>query len=68
MSDWVVVYRSITRGSDDVRASASLSKEAALIHARALSHQGHEVDRIEGQNGQVIVKEEIMRWLEANPA
>ncbi len=67
MSDWVVVYRSITRGSDNTRAPASPSKETALIHARALKRQGHEVTEIEGPNGQVIGKEEIMRWVAANP-
>jgi hypothetical protein len=30
----------------------------------SLKRQGHEVDRIEGPNGQVIGKDEIMRWLE----
>jgi hypothetical protein len=59
VSDWVVVYRSITRGSDNTRAPASPSKETALIHARALMRQGHEVHRIEGPNGQVIGQEEL---------
>ena len=67
MSDWVPVYRSITRGSDNTRASASPSKEAALVHARALMRQGHAVTKIEGPNGQVIGQEEIRRWVAANP-
>ena len=38
---------------------ASPNKETALIHARA--------HRIEGQNGEVIGKEEIMDWVKAKP-
>jgi hypothetical protein len=67
MSDWVVVYRSITRHSDNTRAPTSTSKEAALIHARALIRQGHEMIEVEGPNGQVIGKEEIVRWVRAHP-
>ena len=71
MSDWVVVYRSVTRGGDNAQPSTSASsptKEGAFIQARALRRAGHEVIKIEGPNKQVIEKEEIMRWVEANPA
>ena len=70
MSDWVVVYRSITRGGDNGEPStspSSPSKKGAFIQARALMRQGHEVINIIVQNDQVIEKEEIMRWVKANP-
>lgn len=67
MSDWIVVYRSITRGIADTNAPASPTREAALVHARAVRRQGHEVLRIEGPEGQVIGKGEIERWRAANP-
>ncbi len=66
MSDWVVVYGNITRGTDDVRATSS-SKEAALKQAAALMRQGHEVHRIEGPNGEMIGKEQIKAWVAAHP-
>jgi len=62
-----VVYRNITRGSDNVRAAAAPRKETAFIHARVLMRQGLDVHRIEGPNGQVIGEEEIGRWVAANP-
>lgn len=70
MSDWVVVYRSITRGNNNAQPSTSASspsKTGAFIEARALMRQGHEVIEIQGQNGQVIGNEEIRRWVAANP-
>jgi len=66
MADWVIIYRSVGRDTD-VRSPALSSKEAALSFARALMHQHCEVDRIEGLHGQVIDKEEIERWVAANP-
>ena len=59
MSDWVIVYRNVSRDRTDVRSPALSSQEAALSFARALMHQHCEVDRIEGPQGQVIGKEEI---------
>ena len=62
MSDWTVVYYDVFRGKDEVRAPISPSKERALEEARTLMRRGHEVDRIEGHNGQVIVKEKIRQF------
>jgi hypothetical protein len=70
MSDWKVVYWSITRGGDNAEPStspSSPSKKGAFIQARALGHAGNEVIKIIGPNDEVIEKEEIMRWVKANP-
>ena len=71
MSDWVVVYRSITRGGNNAQPSTSASspsKTGAFIQARALMRAGNEVLEINnGPNGQVIGREEIRRWVAANP-
>lgn len=69
MSEWVVVYRSIIRGGDNAEPSTSPSsprKEGAFTQAGALRRAGHEVMEIKGPNGEVIGKEEILRWIAAN--
>jgi hypothetical protein len=67
MTDWIVVYRNFFGGGEVRAPAASRSKEAALSLARSLMRAHYEVDRIEGPNGQVIGKEEIERWVAANP-
>ncbi len=66
MSDWVVFLRS-TRTGGLAQAPTSTSKENALSFARSLKRQGSEVVKIEGPNGEVLDKEEIERWIAANP-
>jgi hypothetical protein len=65
MPDWSVVSREPVHGRD-ITSPASPSKEAALIRARDLRRQHHEIIRIEGPDG-AIEKEEIEIWLAANP-
>jgi hypothetical protein len=65
MSDWKVYYRD---DLDNDRTSRSIaSKEDALAQARTLHRrQRAEIYRIEGPDGDLVRKEEIMRWLSAN--
>jgi len=62
MSDWKVYYRDTL---DQDRTSPSISsREAALAQARNLHRrQRAEIYRIEGPNGGVVPKDEIMRWV-----
>jgi hypothetical protein len=45
----------------------SPTKEGAFSLARARVRQFYEIIRIEGPNGEVIGKEEIMRWVKDHP-
>jgi hypothetical protein len=68
MSDgWTLITHDPARGSDNVRAPTSPTKEGAFSLARARVRQFHEIIRIEGPNGEVIGKEEILRWLKDHP-
>ncbi len=67
MLGWTVVYRNPVPGGPAKIGPEAETKEAALRHARAYEHAGHEVHRIEGPQGQVIGKEEIECWMAANP-
>lgn len=62
MSDWKVYYRDTL---DQDRTSQTIaSKEAALAQARNLHRRQHaEIYRIEGSDGGIIGKAEIMRWV-----
>jgi len=65
ISDWRILYRDQL---DQDRTSQSIpSKEAALKQASDLyRRQRAELYGIEGPNGQVLPKGEIMRWMSAN--
>ena len=65
MSDWKVLYRD---GLDRDRTSRSIpSREAALKQARDLYFRQHaELYRIEGPNGRILPKDEVMRWVSSN--
>lgn len=65
MSDWVVVYRDV-HGRGSV-SPALPTRETALIRARDLKRQHHVVGKIEGPDGEVVDKQEIERWVAANP-
>jgi hypothetical protein len=68
MSDgWTLIVHDPARGRDDVRAPTSPTKEGAFSLARARVRQFYEIIRIEGPNGEVIGKEEIMRWVKDHP-
>ncbi len=65
MSDWKVLYRDDL--DYDRTSRTSPSEEAALERARQLYFQRRaEIYRIEGPNGLILPKEEIMRWMSAN--
>jgi len=65
MSDWKVLYRD---DLDRDRTSQSIpSEKAALEQARRLYlKEGAEIYGIEGPDGLILPKEEIMRWMSAN--
>jgi hypothetical protein len=65
VSDWKVLYRD---DLDRDRISRSnISEEAALERARQLYfEEGAEIYRIEGPDGLILPKEQIMRWMSAN--
>ncbi len=67
MIGWIVVYRNPLPGGPAKMGPEVQTKEAALSRARSYEHAGHEVHRIEGPEGEVITKEEIERWIVANP-
>ena len=67
MLGWVVVYGNPIREGQDRRAPEAPAREAALSRARSLVLAGHKVHRIEGPQGEVINKDEIERWMAANP-
>jgi len=65
VSDWKVLYRD---NLDQDRTSlSSPTDEAALERARQLYLKDRaEIYRIEGPNGLILQKGEIMRWVSAN--
>jgi hypothetical protein len=65
VSDWKVLYRD---DLDRDRMSRSIpSREAALRQARDLYFRKHaELYRIEGPNGRILPKDEVMRWVSSN--
>ena len=65
MSDWKVFYRD---DLDQDRTSRNIaSKEDALAQAGILHRRRRaEIYRIEGPDGNLVRKEEIMRWVSAN--
>jgi hypothetical protein len=65
VSDWKVLYRD---DLDRDRTSRSISsREAALEQARDLYFRQHaELYRIEGPNGRIVPKDEVMRWVSSN--
>jgi hypothetical protein len=65
VTDWKVLYRD---DLDQDRFSGSIpSAEAALERAKELYiKERAEIYRIEGPNGRILPREEIMRWLCAN--
>ena len=65
MSDWKLLYRDDLDRDRIFRSSTS--EEAALERARHLYFsEGAEIYRIEGPNGLVLPKEQIMRWMSAS--
>ena len=65
MADWKVLYRDDL--DRDRTSRSSPSEEAALERARQLYLQERaEIYRIEGPDGLVLPKAEIMRWMSAN--
>ncbi len=67
MLGWIIVYRNPIPRGPALMGPEAQTKEAALSRARSFQHAGHEVHRIEGPEGEVISKEEIERWIAANP-
>jgi len=67
MSDWKVIYRD---DLDRDRTSRSTpSEEAALERAMLLYRlERAEIYRIEGPDGLILPKEQVMRWMSANRA
>jgi hypothetical protein len=65
MTDWKVFYRD---DLDQDRTSRSIqSEESALEQARQLYlKERAQIYRIEGSDGRILRREEIMRWLSAN--
>lgn len=60
MRNWTIHY--IRAGQDrQFRDSESVSRETALIQARAYLRQGGDVLRVVGPDGQVILLDEIQR-------
>jgi hypothetical protein len=65
MSDWKVLYRDDL--DQDRTSPSSQSEEAALERATRLYVQERaEIDRIEGPDGLILQKEQIMRLVSAN--
>jgi len=65
MSDWKVLYRDDLDQDRTFRGSPS--EEAALEQARRLHFEERaEIYRIEGPNGLILPKNEIMRRVSAN--
>ncbi len=67
MPGWIVIYRNPIPGGEALAGPETQTKETALFRARSYEHAGHQVHRIEGPEGEVISKEEIERWIAANP-
>jgi len=65
VSDWKVLYRDNL--DQDRTSRSSPTDEAALERARQLYLMDRaEIYRIEGPNGLILQKGEIMRWVSAN--
>ena len=65
MSDWTVYFR--TPDGKDAASRKFENERPALIQARDLQRQHCEIDRIEGPNGEVKHREEILDWIKQNP-
>ena len=65
MPEWKVFYRD---GLDHDRISPSVpSKEAALVQARDLHRDRRaEIYKIEGPAGDIVPKNDVMRWVSAH--
>jgi 1,2-phenylacetyl-CoA epoxidase PaaB subunit len=64
MPDWKVFYRD---QHDQDRACEGIpSREAALRRAKDLYRQRSALYRIEGPNGKIMLKNEIMSWVSDN--
>jgi hypothetical protein len=65
MTDWNVFYRDDL--DQDRTSRSSQSEESALEQARELYlRERAQIYRIEGSDGRILHREEIMRWLSAN--
>ena len=65
MFEWKVFYRD-SHDRDRVSPNAS-SKEAALVQARNLHRDRRaEIYKIEGPAGNIVPKDEVMRWVSAH--
>jgi hypothetical protein len=64
---WVVVAVDPREEGREARSRDLPSKEAVLSLVRDWRYHGHDVLRIEGPNGVVIDKNQIVSWLAANP-
>jgi hypothetical protein len=65
MSDWKVLYRDDL--DQDRSSRSSPSEEGALEQAiRLYTHERAEIYRIEGPDGLIVPKEQIMRLVSAN--
>jgi hypothetical protein len=65
MPDWKVLYRDDL--DQDRTSRGTPSEEAALEQARRLYIQERaEIYRIEGPDGLILRKEDVMRWVSAN--
>jgi hypothetical protein len=65
VTDWKVLYRDDL--DQDRISGSSPSEEAALERAKELYiKERAEIYRIEGSDGRILHREEIMRWLCAN--
>ena len=64
MLNWKVLYRD---HFDQDRSRGNPSREAALRQARDL-HRNYrfEIYRLEGPNGQIVPKGDVMNWVYAN--
>ncbi len=66
MSDWKVLYRDHFDQDRSSRANHT-SKEDALRKARDLYHKyGFQLYCLEGPNGQIVSKGDVMSWVYAN--
>jgi hypothetical protein len=59
---WVVVALDPRREGGEAKSRDLPSKEIAFSLARDWARQGHDVLRIEGPNGTVIDKQQIVSW------
>ena len=64
MPDWTIYFR--TPDGKDAASRKLETEGSALIHARDLQRQHCEIDRIEGPNGHVKHRAEIVDWIKQN--